>query len=198
MRNRLGRKKHLIRPCLCMLLTALLLPGAAFAARAESVSDALPASSASYELAENDRLSFEYPSGWSSWDAEGTLFASRDGSETEPVFFVRPCDSSLSAGEYLVERKNTYEQTYRERMSKPPQIVTIDLGGGRSPAGFTAQSSSSDGSRTLATVEVVEEIGGQKYHSYCCYVTYSNDEQQPADDTTYADFIHALQTLQIK
>ena len=154
--------------------------------------------SAGYALADNDLFSFEYPADRVTWNAEGTQFVSPDGAETEPLFFVERTDTSLSAGEYIVERKAAYEQTYRERMAKPPEIITIQVPDTtRSISGFTANASSSEGSRTFTTVELVEDLGGMKYHYYCCYVSHSNEDGSE-DTVTYDAFLHAINTLAVK
>ena len=152
-----------------------------------------------YLVAENDTLTFEYPSDWTSWDAEGTLFASRDGTEAEPVIFVCREDTALSAGELLVQRKAAYEATYKERISRLPEIITYQVAGtDRSLAGFKGEASSADGGRTLACAEFVEDRGGSIYRYFCSYVSHSNLGDEAADETTWQEFLHAVDTTVIK
>ena len=180
-----------------IIFTALTFASPAFLNIAGLQTEVLAADQ--YLIAENDQFSFEYPSEWTSWDVEGTLFASRDGTEAEPVFSVCREDTALTAGEMLVQRKAAYEATYKERMSRLPEIITYQVSGSeRSLAGFKGEASSSDGSRTLACAEFIEDRGGVIYRYFCSYVSHSNNGDEAADETTWQEFLHAVDTMTIK
>lgn len=147
-----------------------------------------------------DDFSFEIPSSWTTWELEDpdTLFAGSDGSDQPPCFFVQEADTDLNAGEYVIELKNSFLDTFRDSVAEEPEIITYEPAGtDRKLAGYRAVYSSVDDSRKYTVLEYVEYFGDDLYRYYCTYVSGTKVEGEFEDETTYFEFLHAIDTMEV-
>lgn len=147
---------------------------------------------------END-FSFEIPSAWVAWELKDpdTLFVSSDGSDHAPCFFVQKADTGRNAGEYVVQLKNDFLDTYKDAAAGEPEIITyVPADTDRKLAGYRGVYSSIDDSRKYTVLEYVEYIGEDLYRYYCTYVSETKVEGEYEDETTYFEFLHAIDTME--
>ena len=147
-----------------------------------------------------DDFSFEIPKDWTHWTLEDpdTLLASADGSDTPPILFVQKADSDLNAGDYAVKRKNEFLETFGDIAVGEPEIITYEPEGtDRKLAGFRGVYDSDSDARQYTVLEYVEYFGDDLYHYYCCYVSGTEKEGEHEDETTYFEFLHAIDTMTV-
>ena len=150
----------------------------------------------SYQEAVFDTILIEYPSGWKAEDHNGTIVMSKDGTENPPFFSVEEIGWVESPGTFLTNQMNAFKNKYGNQMAMPPESTTMEVAGMKL-AGFTAQYSSYDGTATITRLEYVEVIDDITYHFVCEYVSSASGDQHE-DETTYFEFMNAIESMKIK
>ena len=149
-----------------------------------------------YQEAIFDTILIEYPSGWKAEDHNGTIVMSKDGTENPPFFSVEEIGWVESPGTFLTNQMNAFKNKYGNQMAMPPESTTMEVAGMKL-AGFTAQYSSYDGTATITRLEYVEVIDNITYHFVCEYVSSAYGDQHE-DETTYFEFMNAIESMKIK
>ena len=149
-----------------------------------------------YQEAVFDTILIEYPSGWKAEDHNGTIVMSKDVTENPPFFSVEEIGWVESPGTFLTNQMNAFKNKYGNQMAMPPESTTMEVAGMKL-AGFTAQYSSYDGTATITRLEYVEVIDDITYHFVCEYVSSAYGDQHE-DETTYFEFMHAIESMKIK
>jgi len=147
-----------------------------------------------------DDFSFEIPKDWTHWTLEDpdTLLASADGSDTPPIMFAQKVDSDLNAGDYAVKQKNEFLEIFGDGVVGEPEIITYEPENtDRKLAGFRGVYNSDSAARQYTVLEYVEYFGDDLYHYYCCYVSGVEKEGEHEDETTYFEFLHAIDTMNV-
>ena len=149
-----------------------------------------------YQEAIFDTILIEYPSGWKAEDHNGTIVMSKDGTENPPFFSVEEIGWVESPGTFLTNQMNAFQNKYGNQMAMPPESTTMEVAGMKL-AGFTTQYSSYDGTATITRLEYVEVIDDITYHFVCEYVSSASGDQHE-DETTYFEFMNAIESMKIK
>ena len=149
-----------------------------------------------YQEAIFDTILIEYPSGWKAEDHNGIIVMSKDGTENPPFFSVEEIGWVESPGTFLTNQMNAFQNKYGNQMAMPPESSTMEVAGMKL-AGFTAQYSSYDGTATITRLEYVEVIDDITYHFVCEYVSSASGDQHE-DETTYFEFMNAIESMKIK
>ena len=149
-----------------------------------------------YQKAVFDTILIEYPSGWKAEDHNSTIVMSKDGTENPPFFSVEEIGWVESPGTFLTNQMNAFKNKYGNQMAMPPESTTMEVAGMKL-AGFTAQYSSYDGTATITRLEYVEVIDDITYHFVCEYVSSASGDQHE-DETTYFEFMNAIESMKIK
>ena len=156
--------------------------------------------------ASDEAVRQEYDSLWSEVDevidsiklVNNTEFASGDGSSEPPAYSITPIEITGTVGEEVVKRKDAYIKAYQERIARQPEVITYEVPGtDRKLAGIQLAVSSVDGMDTVTILDFIEELDG-KYYEYCCsYVSQTYAQDRYEDETTYFEFLHAIDTMEI-
>lgn len=153
-----------------------------------------------------DEYSFEIPNGWvyRTQEEPDALYASASESEEAPFIIVREAENDedsdgrdLSAAEYVKKLQAEFLDGYDGHISAEPEEITYKPEGtDRNLTGYRCAYSSQDESRRYAVMEYVEEIGDDLYRYSCEYLLSSENEDEYEDETTYFEFLHAIDTMQ--
>ena len=138
----------------------------------------------------------EYPSGWKAQSSGEKIVMSKDGTENYPFFSVEEIGWVGSPGTFVTNQMDAFKTKYQNRVAMPPEASGMEMAGMKL-AGFTANYSSYDGSATITRHEYVEVIDDITYHFVCEYVSSAYGDQHE-DETTYFEFIHAIESMKIK
>ena len=150
---------------------------------------------------QGDAFSLEIPSEWESREMEeqDMLLASPDGSDLPPLFFVQKVDGDVSALAYAAELEKEFLDTYGGGIVSEPEIITYEPADtDRKLAGFRGVYSAADDPAEYTVLEYLENIGDDLYQYYCCYVSGTEAEGEHEDETTYFEFLHAIDTMAIE
>lgn len=198
---------------LCYFIVAVLMVCVAFALTAcgseteEPQQEAEATTEAAEETTQNDGGSLykeivngdilvEYPEGWKTEVSTGKIVMSKDGSENPPFITVEEMGWVEYPDNYVASQMDAFKEKYGNQMAKPPQSDTMKVAG-MELKGFIAKYSMEDGSGTVTRQEYLEEVDGLAYHFVCEYVSSASGDQHE-DETTYFDFMHAIESMKIK
>ena len=149
-----------------------------------------------YQEATTGNIQIEYPSGWKAQSSGEKIVMSKDGTENYPFFSVEEIGWVSSPGTFVTNQMEAYETKYQNRVAMPPEVSEMEVAGMKL-AGFTTKYSSYDGSATITRLEYVEVIDDITYHFVCEYVSSAYGDQHE-DETTYFEFMHAIESMKIK
>ena len=149
-----------------------------------------------YQEVISGNILIEYPSGWTAQSSGEKIIMSKDGTENYPFFSVEEIGWVGSPGAFVTNQMEAFETKYQNRVAMPPEASGIEVAGMKL-AGFTATYSSYDGSATITRQEYVEVIDDITYHFVCEYVSSAYGDQHE-DETTYFEFMHAIESMKIK
>lgn len=154
-----------------------------------------------------DEYSCEIPSGWGyrTQDNPDALYASATESEEGPYIIVREADDDEDAGgrdlsmqEYADKLLSEFLDGYSGHVAAEPEQISYEPeGSNRKLTGFRCAYSSDDETRRYAVMEYVEEIGDDLYRYSCVYLLSSEHEGEFEDETTYFEYLHAIDTMQV-
>lgn len=85
---------------------------------------------------------------------------------------------------------------YSNRVARQPEAATMEAAGMKL-TGFTALYSSEDGTATITHHDYIEVIDDITYHFVCEYVSSASGGQHE-DETTYFEFMHAIESFKVK
>lgn len=149
-----------------------------------------------YQEATAGNIQIEYPSGWKAQSSGEKIVMSKDGTENYPFFSVEEIGWVDSPGTFVTNQMDAFKMKYQNRVAMPPEASGMEVAGMKL-AGFTTKYSSYDGSATITRHEYVEVIDDITYHFVCEYVSSAYGDQHE-DETTYFEFIHAIEIIKIK
>ena len=149
-----------------------------------------------YQEAIAGNIMIEYPSGWKAQSSGEKIVMSKDGTENYPFFSVEEIGWVGSPGTFETNQMDAFTTKYQNRVAMPPEASGMEVAGMKL-AGFTAKYSSYDGSATITRLEYVEVIDDITYHFVCEYVSQAYGDQHE-DETTYFEFMHAIESMKIK
>lgn len=160
--------------------------------KAADVSD----SGDTYNEAVHGNMMIEYPAGWITEKYEYMIYVSKDGSGNPPFFFVEEIGWVESPGNFVTSQMNAFSDKYSNRVARQPEAATMEAAGMKL-AGFTALYSSEDGTATITHHDYIEVIDDITYHFVCEYVSSASGGQHE-DETTYFEFMHAIESFKVK
>lgn len=149
-----------------------------------------------YQEATSGNIQIEYPSDWEAQTSGDKIIMSKDGSENYPFFSVEEIGWVGSPGTFVTNQMDAFTTKYQNRVAMPPEASGMEVAGMKL-AGFTTKYSSYDGSATITRLEYVEVIDDITYHFVCEYVSDAYGDQHE-DETTYFEFMHAIESMKIK
>lgn len=149
-----------------------------------------------YKETTSGNIQIEYPSDLEAQTSGDKIIMSKDGTENYPFFSVEEIGWVGSPGTFVTNQMNTFTEKYQNRVAMPPEVSGLEVAGVKL-AGFTAKYSSYDGSATITRLEYVEVINDITYHFVCEYVSDAYGDQHE-DETTYFEFLHAIESMKIK
>lgn len=149
-----------------------------------------------YQETTSGNIQIEYPSDWEAQSIGDKIVMSKDGTENYPFFSVEEIGWVGSPGTFVTNQMDTFTSKYQNRVAMPPEASGMEVDGMKL-AGFTAKYSSYDGSATITRLEYVEVIDDITYHFVCEYVSDAYGDQHE-DETTYFEFMHAIESMKIK
>lgn len=153
-----------------------------------------------YKVAGTVLFSFECGKNWFVNEIGGGIIAKKsEAADTfeNPELMIFPVNFEETIGEEVVKIKNAYMDTYQNRIVKEPEILTYEvIGTDRRLAGVKVLISSEDGMETITRVDLLEEINGQYFEYSCAYVSSTYVEGAHEDETTYFEYLHAIETME--
>ena len=149
-----------------------------------------------YKETTSGNIQIEYPTDWEAQTSGDKIVMSKDGTENYPFFSVEEIGWVGSPGTFVTNQMNTFTEKYQNRVAMHPEVSGMEVAGMKL-AGFTAKYSSYDGSATITRLEYVEVIDDITYHFVCEYVSDVYGDQHE-DETTYFEFMHAIESMKIK
>lgn len=154
-----------------------------------------------YKIAGTSLFSFECGTDWFvNNEIGGGIIAKKSedaGTFDIPELMIFPVNFEETIGDEVVKIKNAYLDTYQNRIAKAPEILTYEVTGtDRKLAGVKVLISSEDGMETITRVDLLEEINGQYYEYSCAYVSSTYAEGAHEDETTYFEYLHAIETME--
>lgn len=141
-------------------------------------------------------MMIEYPSSWTAEKHEYMIYASKDGSGNPPFYFVEEIGWVESPGNFVTSQMDAFSSKYQNRVAKQPEAQTMEVAGMKL-AGFVASYSAVEGTATITHYDFVEVIDDITYHFLCEYVSEASGDQHE-DETTYFDFMHAIESFKVK
>ena len=92
---------------------------------------------------------------------------------------------------------DSFRESFQERIAKEPELLTFEVEGtDRKIAGVSIDVSSEDGMDTITNLVLIEELNGTYYEYRCAYVSQTYAEDSHEDETTYFEFMHAIETME--
>ena len=143
-----------------------------------------------------DTILLQYRADWTAADCDGIIVMSRDGTDNPPFFSVEELGYVNSPETFLNNQMDAFREKYGNRMAKPPEATSMEIAG-MELTGFVAAYSIEDGSGTITRYEYVEVIDDSCYHFVCEYVSSASGDRHE-DETTYFEFMQALENMKIK
>ncbi|MGN0702164.1 MAG: hypothetical protein ACI4KL_03185 [Lentihominibacter sp.] len=144
----------------------------------------------------NGNVMIEYPASWNAEIRDDMIYMYGGTKDTVPFFSVE-CMGWVGSPETFIDNQMTsFEDKYGNQMAMPPEEETQTTAG-TELKGFTARYSSDDGTATITRHEYVEVIDEDTYHFVCEYVSGGYGDVHE-DETTYFEFMHALESMKIK
>lgn len=151
-----------------------------------------------YQVMENDDIRVEVPAHWIWGDEDGLLFASKNGDENEPWLMVMKLDADPDAEGLIAAWKKDIRETYQNRLAFEPESYTFETETGRTILGLRCQISSEDGMSTSTLIDAAERIGDGLYGYGCAYISQTYRENEYEDETTYFDFEHMMESMELR
>lgn len=143
-----------------------------------------------------DTILLEYPADWTAADCGDIIVMSKDGTDDPPFFSVEELGFVNSPETFVTNQMDTFMEKYGNRVAKPPEATNTEIAGMKL-TGFVAAYSIEDGSGTITRYEYVEVIDDSCYHFVCEYVSSASGDRHE-DETTYFEFMQALENMKIK
>lgn len=155
-----------------------------------------PTDDGMYKEIVNGNVMIEYPSSWNAEIRDDMIYMYRGTKDTVPFFSVEALGWVGSPDTFLDNQMTSFADKYGNQMAMPPAEETQSIAG-MELKGFTAKYSSDDGSATITRHEYVEVIDEETYHFVCEYVSGGYGDVHE-DETTYFEFMHAMESMKIK
>lgn len=149
-----------------------------------------------YEEVMEGNILIQYPAGWTAETRDGMIYMSRDGSDKPPFFSVEEIGFVKAPETFINNQMEAFKTKYGNQMAQPPEPSTMEVCAGMEIDGFVARYSSDDGSATITRYEYLEIADDIAYHFVCEYVSDASGNQHE-DETTYFEFMHAIQTMKL-
>lgn len=153
-----------------------------------------------YKIAESDSFTFECAQDWITENMGDGAWAEKEGTEGYPFYIIYNYEAEefgQTPGEFIAEDMKEYSKKHGVRVASQPEVVTYEIGD-RKVAGYIASCSSEDGSRTITTYRLTETINDRILLYWCEYISQTYNENEYEDETTYFEFMHAIETLKMK
>ena len=116
-----------------------------------------------------------------------------------PYYSICPVTLEVTLGEEILMTIDRFREYYQERIAKEPELLTYEVEGtDRKIAGVSIAVSSEDGMDTVTNLILIEELGGSYYEYRCTYVSQTYAEDAHEDETTYFEFMHAIETMECR
>lgn len=152
-----------------------------------------------YQVAENDIFALELPKEWVVEYSEYGLSAGKVSLEEIPYMEVSPVTIEGTVDESLEEWKAMVMDQFGERLPAEPDRVRYQVpNSDRVVDGIQFNVSSEDGVDTYTEFLTLEDVDGTYFTYFCTYLSGSYDETHHEDETTYFEFLHAIDTLTLK
>lgn len=182
------------------VISGIRILSAGAAASCEGTAPERTPSSDIFSIVGNDLFSFECATGWETRQADNGIIASKGGDgEVFPVpnIMIFPVDVEGTAEEKAEKLKTAYMDTYKNRLANEPEIITFETDETRrSLTGVRAVVSSEDGMETVTCCDLLEELNGQFFIYSCAYVSATYEEDAYEDETTFFEYLHAIETME--
>lgn len=156
-----------------------------------------------YKIVESDSFTFECVKDWIAENIGDGIWAQKeemDGAEGCPFYTIYNYEAEefgQTPGEFIAEDMKEYSKKYGVRVARQPEVATYEIGD-RKVAGYTASCSSEDGSRTITIYRLTEAMNDRILLYWCEYISQTCNENEYVDETTYFEFMHAIETLKMK
>ena len=147
-----------------------------------------------------DNFVFEVPSGWSVWTTkhDDEEFASPDREKCMPYIFVEKCGSDMTQESRERTARESFANKHSGNVLAKPEIITyVPEGTDRNLSGFKAVYAEEGSDAEYTQFEYFETIGEDVYRYQYVYVSKAGSGEEQEDETTYSDFLHAIDTMQI-
>lgn len=152
-----------------------------------------------YAIAGNDQFSFECVKDWHAYRQGSAVVVQKTEESDVPYYSISPITLEGTPGEEIVTTMNHFRDSYKERIAKEPEMLTYEVEGtDRKIAGVSINVSSEDGMDTVTNLILIEELDGSYYEYRCGYVSQTYAEDSYEDETTYFEFMHAIETMECK
>lgn len=152
-----------------------------------------------FRIAENRSFSFECPAKWNVKLFQKGVVASRNEDTDIPQILVFPIEIEGTADEETAAWKQEYMDTYKQRLADEPEPMEYKLSeSGRKLSGVRVRISSEDGMETVTRIDLLEKLSGQYYRYSCAYISSTCKDGAYEDETTFFEFLHAVETMEIK
>ena len=155
-----------------------------------------PTDDGMYKEIINGNVMIEYPSSWNAEIRDDMIYMYGGTIDQVPFFSVESLGWVESTETFLDNQMTSFADKYGNQMAMQPAEETQTIAG-IELKGFTAKYSSDDGTATITRHEYVEVIDEETYHFVCEYVSGGYGDVHE-DETTYFEFMHALESMKIK
>ena len=159
--------------------------------------DRIPSSDL-YLIAGNDQFSFECVKDWYAYKKGSAVVVQKTEEVAVPLYSIGPTTLEGTPGESIMSTIDRFRESFQERIAKKPELLTFEVEGkDRKIDGVRIDVSSEDGMNTITNLVLIEELNGTYYEYRCAYVSQTYAEDFHEDETTYFEFMHAIETMEV-
>lgn len=152
-----------------------------------------------YQVAENEAFAVELPSGWLFENVDYSISAGKNSIDEMPIMQITPVLIEGEVEDELASWCDLVKEKFEQRLAGEPERVRYEVPGtDRDVEGLKFMVSSEDGMFLYTEFMAMEAIEDAYMSYFCGYISESYDEDQPEDQTTYFEFLHAIDSIVIK
>lgn len=149
-------------------------------------------------IVENDLFSFECAGDWYVSITDTVIKTFKEDPDDLPGFLAAEISITGSVEEEVENWKTLYMDKFQQRLCQEPELVSYETEGGRYMLGLRMNVSSEDGMDNVTRIVLLEEQDGRYIQYSCAYISQTYAEDRYEDETTYFEFIHAIDTFKLK